>query len=602
MTSSVQGSTPTPNEGPVKVDRGSKQLIDKTRLLASEQSYESTLPLERIIHSVLDADARLEGLNHVKRLLHASRNFDTLNFLAQGRADPDKTTINQGIIDELQAELLSMAGHLHEKYGLSIDVSSKQILDFIDLYDETGGRDKLSSFALRTALLMVSNREGGSLESWMVYTRIKPQRLAEEREHRTLQGESNSPKQPSHVLWKFLETKNTWIPEAQAQMAKYIETSHIKARNLSKIKEHRVVVLLKGIFGAGKTSHLRTLLTDSHDEGTKEVKGPIAPDLAKHHLRQSIKDIPHHRMHTQSSFMAYGMFDELIGKISGLKIYDSSLSRPSDIREYLEKASKFDSKVEIQNLNRGLVAPILSVLARNCGGADPRIPPNFIQNAILVDKTELVNCIKTIIDYNHSLSAESKEEKSSSQPTHLPAEYVLFCGNTQGTDTQKILTVNEQGEIQLNDEMSREEIDARLKNEGMRLIEDETGQLSLESARTKEELQKELETLLNQPVSKVLEQISPEEKRAREAVFGQRRLQPMGPFRTIDEFYDLCCWQNPKLGHAISKKEFVSAFQGMDSEAWIQTMSGKKTLSYLDLPLGAALAINAALSSDPWAS
>jgi|GEM_PF-4949259 len=513
-----------------------------------------------------DSDFQLKS-SQVKNGLQITENFDLRSFLQgeKGRnPNPDPNEPNNDEILKKSIEFLKKeVGELATANNSELKAAYKKFIGILDRYDdEENVRYALdrkhtppSTFALRSALLLASQEEGVNLESWMVYTKS---------------GKA------SGNFWPFLDNWKNWVPEAQAAMAKFSEITFVKVLEMAKEHPELLIIFLKGGFGAGKTRLANQLMGENSG-------GVVAPDTAKRVVRQSMEQLPHSSAHVQGSQLAFKLFDEMIKKVKGTLVYDSSLSSDSDVKSYLEKCRQANIKPCIYDLARDDRARILSVLKRGVEGDDPRIPPDFIINSAIRDKLNRVKCMEAILN-------------DKTQNEALKPEYHFICGNEKGWDTQEIMVLTSNNII----EGIHEEMTKRLELEGIKF--DEKYQLQL--TVTEEKLKEDFQVLFERPVKEIMEELSTEEKNILQSTFEKRTLDLTNPENINDAkgFYDALA-QNIK--DVLSLQAVEDAFASLTEETretFFTSIKTNPSLSYLDLPLRAALMIHQNLRADPWVS
>lgn len=495
---------------------------------------------------------------HLALLLSNAETYDTGLFLIGPKAKDAQNPQyerNERLLTITVHELSLLATELAARKKISPSQAYKLLLGAIDRYDDENPRKSSSSFLLRSALLLASSGAGANLESWMVYTRSgKPDR--------------------AHI-WEFLDELKNWTAEAQGAMAKESELLIVEARGLALQHPENKVLLLKGGFGAGKTSLAKKLLKES-------FSGVIAPDKAKMAVRRSLPDVSHNVAHVQGSQLAYNLFDELIKQQSGTCAYDSSLKAPGDVAAYLKKCQKVHKKMEIFDVARKDVARFLSVLKRDVDGEDPRIPPEIMMKAAIGDKLNRVACMEVI------LKSESKE--NASRPV-----YHFLCGNAQGTDTKEVLTLGPNNEMQLASEAKE-----RLKLEGIE-VDDTKGEIRL--VMDEATLTKEYHEQFQTAVAALVDTLSDDERMALRDCFSKRVFylrEAVAEIRSSSQLYQHL---PQKVQEALPNKVFVEAFNSMPEpiqEQIFRTCEQTGRFSYLDLSLQAALQIHSKLLQDPW--
>ncbi|WP_068467434.1 zeta toxin family protein [Candidatus Protochlamydia phocaeensis] len=493
--------------------------------------------------------------------LQKAEPFDLAAFLIGPQAaSKEAAAANELILDQAISFIQNQVRELRQKDNLPPEKAYKKLIGMLDKYDDHANAQHAlqadfvpqSTFVLRSALLLASQQEGVNLQSWMVYTK--------------------SGKPDYKHLWPFLDNWKNWVPEAQAAMAKFSEITLIKAKRMAEVSLESKVILLKGGFGAGKTRLASQLMG-------KKAGGVIAPDLGKRVVRRAMETVPHASAHIQGSQLAYKLFDEMIAKQQGTIVYDSSLSRADDVKNYLQKCKEAGKKMVIYDVCRHDMARVLSVLKRDVGGDDPRIPPDFIIRSAIQDKLNRVECMRTIL--------EDKTKEAALQP-----EYHFIGGDKEGWDTQEVLILSSNGDIQLKQPEAKD----RLLLEGIKLEDNKLTFLSNE-----EELANYFQSQFEQPVKEVMQQLSLIEQAALFTEF-QRRKLPLktGDISDATSFYEAL---PASIQAVLPQKAVEEAFSSLTKEkreAFFKSLKTTPALSYLDLPLRAALIIHHNLQRDPW--
>ena len=503
-----------------------------------------------------------ERLGSVQGELKNTDQFDLTYFLAGSKSGSEAQGVNDGILQHSVGFVQSQVSQLAKDQGIPLDKAYKQFVGILDKFDDTANAHHVldssfqppSTFVLRSALLLASQNDGVPLDSWMVYTK--------------------SGKPSNQGLWPFLDNWKNWVPEAQGAMAKFSEITLVKVKRMASEGDDSKVVLLKGGFGAGKTRLANQLMG-------KRSAGVVAPDTGKRVVRRSMESVLHSSAHTQGSQLAYKLFDELIEKQQGTIVYDSSLKFASDVQSYLQKSQQAGKKMVVYDVARNDMARALSVLKRDVGGDDPRIPPSFIVHSAIQDKLNRVDCMNII------LNDEAKN------PAVQP-EYHFMGGNQQGWDTQEVMVLSSNKSI----DIKHDEAIERLRLEGIEL--DDKGQLHLSLNR--EQLTEYFDKQFELPVNALMEQLSPTEQQILAETFGNRKI-PLegGDIHDGSSFYEAL---PNSIKQVISQKAVEDAFASLKEEtrdSFFRSLQGQNAISYMNLPLRAALLIHQNLKGDPWA-
>ena len=499
--------------------------------------------------------------------------FDTAAFL-RGKlgTSPERLEINDRLMNQAVAFVGNIASEISKDKKISLEDAHKMLIALLDIYDDVSNYvhakvdpnfTSPSTFILRSAILLSCQSQGIVLPSWMAYTK--------------------SGKPDHKEMWTFLDDWNNWVPEAQGAMMKFSETTFIKAKELADKYPDNHLILLKGGFGAGKTRLAGELVQES-------VKGVIAPDYGKRVVRQSLETLSHSSAHIQGSQIAYRLFEDMIKDITGTIVYDSSLRWASDVKGYLEKSEKVEKKVIVYDVARHDMARVLSVLKRNVKGDDPRILPEDIIKFAIEDTLDRANCMNLV------LNAEIKAGKE-----HLTPEYHFISGDSEGWNNEKVMIITP-GKLQ----KTHEEALHRLELEGIKIsiTTDKNGdyKINMAQSRKEEQLIKYFENEFELPVKEVMEKISATESATLKEVF-ENRILPLDILsnKIPHDAASLYEAMPGNIKNVLSKQAVVEAFKSLKAttrENFFKNLSPQ--LSYLDLPLRAALIVHANLQGDPW--
>ena len=485
----------------------------------------------------------------------------------------------KGHTQEQQIESLSNAlmDDLNFHTNQPVKQALHQLLDELKKEDFT--EDNGHNFALRSAILLASERCGADIDSWKVYTKVRP---------------------AHESFWSWIEKPSSWVPEAQAAAAKYTETAFIKALSLAKKHPETLVMAYKGGFGAGKTSHGKeTFGTD--ETGSPYFNGSIAPDSAKHAIRKSLP-VSHHSAHIQSSNLAFNLFDGLIRKKGmGTIIYDSSLSRSSDVVDMIKKSEAAQKPLKIIDVTRDDRARVLAVLAREVEGEDPRIPADFLLEGASRDRQERPSCFNAIMN-SRSFSVVDNKTGKEKQLSH---HYDFYCGDETGGDRQRLFTLSSGNPPiwNITPSQSMDNIQSRLAGQG---ISFDTKAQQFIPKNSHENWESVMKKELHKPVKELVKGLSDGERKIREKQFSQRTLffdRPMSDM-SIDAFYDALPLS---VSQHISLEKTSGSFSVLDSETRHNTLKALKAcsqqfnqpMSYMDLPTLFALEFHRSLMSSP---
>ncbi len=536
------------------LDKAHKNNSALTPIMSRTASLSNTTCQVNISSSLPDFLSGLGAIAPLTQKHLIEKDFNCPLFLSGQGANENQ------IIDELASALLSAKGSKENNIYFS------EILDQLNVLEKDDPRLAISiSFALRTAILIAAQRSGTPLESWQVYTLPSTEKDIN--------------------FWKWIEKPSSWIPEAQAIKSRFFQNTFVHAMELAKTHKSPTVAMLKGGFGAGKTSLIRQNYGDN-------VQGVTGPDSAKKMIRQSTKEVSHSRSHLQASDAAFTQFDALIKQVEGTVVYDSSLSRASDVKEYLLKAEVANKSLKVSDITRNDTARSLAVLSRSVEGEDPRVPLSFILKGAATDRAQRANCMNAI------LHPQTKGNIPIKQKHH----YELFTCNKEGTDRRQILTLSSDGMVHWipDKDILIEEATSRLHDEGI-FFNTDTQQF--EAIDPEEKWEQKLKEILNQSVGELLNHLGTKEQQERYTIFKKRMLplasctfnSPSSLYAALDKSFTEC----------ISREDFVKAFEVVpDVKEFIASLNDKaekgQILSYLDLPATVALNINAELKGNPW--
>jgi len=549
-------------------------------------------------------------LPQLNEQLDKIKDFDTAAFLRGSiSSSPEVFKNNQEILDDSARYIEGQVKQLVKEKSIPPEDAYKLMIGILDTFDDKSTEQykkssnaPQSTFALRSALLLSAQQNGVELHSWMVYTKSD---------------------KPASGLWTFLDNWKNWVPEAQGAIAKYTEATYAKALELSKGHPEGIVIFFSGGYGAGKSYFAKQLLQEG-------ATGAVSPDSGKQIVRRTSKKIPHSVAHIHGSQVAYKIFDNLIKNLSGTAVYDSSLSSPEDIAGYLKKSKAAGKKMVIYSIERKEIARVLAVLAREFEGEDPRIPPDFIIRSAINDKLNRVACMNVVLEYNENV----KEEKA--------PEYRVYLGNRFGWDTQEVAVITPHHIEKVHHEMEK-----RLALEGIKIDMDTQ---TIRYTKTREELESFFTNEFERPVKEIMKGLSRVESKKFFKTFGNRKLiadVSQSPIHDVESFYEAL---SDNIKEALPKKAFKQAFESLKPEThnsffnsiqseklqakinkqiahikYLEQSVSKRNkqrkreqlayskknlealeaqlhapISYLDLPVRAALIINQNLLGDPW--
>jgi hypothetical protein len=567
---------------------GDKNFPAKPEIPNQTQAHKENSSSQKIAEKILNADAptvtpiktHVQKLDqafipslslyktfypHIHALASSGDAFNVGLFLTGLKSEP-----NTSLFVDAVTELKALAQIVRKTEDIDITLAYKKLIGMIDKYDEkaTGTYksrdiDPKSTFYIRSALLAAAQEDSASIDSWMVYTK---------------KGKPSS----SNELWGFLDEWKNWVPEAQGKIAKYIETAVSKIRVLSREYADNDIVLMKGGYGAGKTRMTQALFAQQNE-------AVVGPDKAKHSVRRSMPALTHAKAHIEGSQVAFQLFDACIRDINGTVAYDSSLSDPADIKNYIQKIkeSKRYNKalsplaneqpvLKIYDLARKDEARFLAVLRREVQGEEPLIPPELIKRGAIKDKMNRLDCMKAVMN-----------------ETGLNVEYNFISGDTAGWNTDFVAKIQS---CSRPIELKKENI-SRLALEGF--VPESFASGSLASVLTKEKVEANFDQIFQQPVYKIMQGLSLQENRENDYIFSNRILIDSieQPIKSVRELYALL---HPKVKVAIPKEAFEKAFEGINEANFLKDINEAKRLTYLELPFVTAAAIHCQLNSDPF--
>ncbi|KEQ17689.1 hypothetical protein [Endozoicomonas numazuensis] len=439
------------------------------------------------------------------------------------------------------------------------------------------------SFAMRSAILLASEKSGAGIESWETYTKQPPN------------GKSLKLSDPE--FWPWVEKHTSWVPEAQAAFLKYVETAYVTARKLSSTHQDDQVIAYKGGFGAGKTSHGKAAFGKDEDDHPL-FAGSIAPDSAKNVMRKTMP-LSHGTVHLQGSNMAFNLFDGLIQKSGmGTIIYDTSLSRAKDIDTMIGKSVKAGKPFKVVDIARDDKARMLAVLGRRVDGDDPRIPAGFLLAGASRDRSGRAECLNTVLKSAKTLFTDKKTKQSK----ELVHSYELHCADKTGSDRQWLVTLKSSESPEWNPNLSKEEITNRLASQGI-CFNPASG--LFESLNSAENWSEVMRKELHKPARTLIKNLSKAEADKRLQQFSGRTIQfdrPMAGKTTEDAYYSMPL----HLTQCIPKSAFLDAFSAMEPDSaqqlindMYETSIADHSISYMDMPVIFTLEFNRYLTSTP---
>lgn len=498
----------------------------------------------------------------IETALKKSEAFNHIAFI--NPAHQEKTTLqnNENLLSDCVTLIENLAQEIMKEDELEITTALKRIIGLLDRYDQDENRGFQSTFILRNAALIASNKLGHPLPSWLVYTKAGKPHLEEGR-----------------IPWDFLDKWENWVPEAQGMMVKFMEAQVVKAKALADsypFENNSRIVLLKGGFGAGKTTLTRKLFPEQEE-------GVMGPDMGKRVVRRALPDISHYSTFTQGSQVVYKLFHDLLNSAIGTIVYDSPLESPGDITNYLKLCKTSNRKMEIYDVARNDTARFLTVLKRDFKDDPSPISVKGVLESTIRTKTNRVNCMNVVLNDD----TEGKD---------APV-YHFCCSNEKGVDSQEVLTLSSNGVMKCN--LSKEMVRERLALEYIELGDDQ----KLSFFLNEENLRAHYESILNQNVLFLCEDLSPTEA-AQVIEKLSTRILPLirsdSPIHDLKTLYDSL---TPELQEMLTFEDFKAGFDPLDAgtlETFFQSIGNKTHLTYLDLPLRAALTVHSSLHGNPW--
>lgn len=523
-------------------DEREKQILSKTKEMVQEVQHVS----KRMIKNkdlkpepkfICDQETYEQLLPKFQEIMvNNNADFNTQAFLAGPKGSSSGiSTSNQIILDESVTFLREQAQKLVKEKSVSLEDAYKLLIGVLDNYDNTSSSHHRqdpsfkpqSTFVLRSAILLASQKDGIAVPSWMAYTKSgKPDTIIDGKIDNT-------------NLWTFLDNWDNWVPETQGAIAKFSETTFIKAKELMRKNPDNLLILLKGGFGAGKTRLAGQLMK-------KKVSGVIAPDQGKWVVRRAMKEIPHPIAHIQGSQVAYKLFDDMIREQVGTVVYDSSLSLASDVKDYLSKSKKAEKKMVIYDVARHDMARSLAVLKRDIGGDDPRIPPDFIIRFAITDKLNRVECMKVVL-----------EDEVTNENAAFAPEYRFIGADARGWNAEEVLILTPKSIVEKHPEMKK-----RLALEGIEVdVANNTVNLTLNEEQLKNYFAKQFE----RPAQDIMRELSPEENKVFFNTFSHRVLisDPQVLIHNETEFYNALPQEIKDL---LPETAFKNAFAAIQPE------------------------------------
>jgi hypothetical protein len=499
------------------------------------------------------------------------------SFLAGHKTAEDEVVFKQ-MVETISDAVKEMMANTDTE-NISLEDAYKLFVGAVDRFDQEqidahkiSGEAVQSTFALRSAILAASHKDGAGLESWTLHTKgPKPK-----------PGSASDWSDPQWtVFWAFLDDWKNWIPEVCGVFATFSAKVLVQAIELIKDHPDQSLVALKGPFGSGKTFNAAALL--------EIFGGIVAPDEAKQVVRLGMPEIPHSAVHKEGSQIAYRLFNNLITQLSGTIVYDSSLSEPSDLTNLITKAEKAGKKGDFYDFSRMDDIRILSVLKRTVNGKDPRVPVSQIINASVNDKMKRLQCMEVV------LNRKAKDKKSPLNPV-----YHFMANDAQGKDTQEVLTLGTDGRIEVNKQF--------LDRLGQEFLSYDESSNKISLTISQKELEKNYETKFLRSVNEIANILPPDQLESMKKIFSGRvlvkqlaKIEPSNP----TTLYGLL---DDDVREAIGDEAaFASRFDALDEDTKnkffndLKKMAEEgKPLSYWDLPLTVALTIHEKLLSDPW--
>jgi hypothetical protein len=209
-----------------------------------------------------------------------------------------------------------------------------------------------------------------------------------------------------------------------------------------------------------------------------------------------------------------------------------------------------------------------------------------------------MNCI---LDYRKTMAQFAERKGQTFEARDLQAalepEYVFSAGNEQGTDVKEVMRIRP-GIVEIE---GRHE--SALALEGVRYPASD-GTPRLEPVETVAAIQERLATEFKRPVFEILAERDEEQGDRLQTVFDRRRLssQKIQAFTSLEELYRQL---DPQIQEVLTQSAFLEAFSCF-SEVEMPAVLARlnedlleREFTFLELPVHAALAINAAFTGPP---
>ena len=555
----------TRDASPTSSDTYTQKATQGTSDTATSEAFMPGFPniSESILEPVMDVAQHIFG-----------GNFNTRMFLT-------------GLGEEQRIQVAMLADWLVQNLGGSLGESLNS--DLRNLLDELKAAEtdrndarrlEPYNFALRSAILLASEKVGAGLSSLDVYTKQTPD------------GKPLGKKE----FWPWVEKLSNWVPEAQAVALKYVETAFVSAKRLSDEHPEKQVVAYKGGFGAGKTSHGKETF-GFDDSEIPLFTGSIASDRAKQSVRRTMP-VSHNTVHTQGSNMAYNLFDSLIKLQSlGTIVYDTSLSRADDVKDMVKRSEAAAKNLKVVDISRDDKARMLAVLARSVDGEDPRIPVEDLLIGASRDRVQRPACMNVVLE---SQKKELPDPDNKERTRPVSHSYELYCGDDKGGDRQKVVTLGSEGRLEWK--LTEQERNHRLRLQG---ISFNTQTRRFECAVAEEDWHSHMTTELAKPVCELVAGLSDGEKAIREKQLTARTLGFIRPAAdaSLESLYDSLSLEITMAISLVDFQESFSVLSSDDQSALQATMldisKSYGALSYMDLPAAFALELNSRLNDIP---
>jgi hypothetical protein len=168
----------------------------------------------------------------IEKEINKSTNFDVTAFLRGPKGNsPEQLETNQKLLNQAVKFIDVQVKEISINQSMPLEKAYQQMVGVLDAYDDALAYEKSknnqSTFLLRSAVLLSSQAAGVDLQSWMVYTKS---------------GKPMVSKDDQSQLWPFLDNWQNWTLESQGAMAKFFETTVVKAIDLARVHSENKIV------------------------------------------------------------------------------------------------------------------------------------------------------------------------------------------------------------------------------------------------------------------------------------------------------------------------------------------------------------------------